>query len=148
MTTKQQPVSGGDPYSGNTAHGTHDPCHSAAQRATYSRRVRALRESGIVPGPSAQRIRIRQHPSTARTYKTEPVESQSTPCHFIWLKQGSPTSHPEDLDQVGPPVELYRSTNAARWGGSTPPRLVCTWARSIRVVASNAAHSCHLVLLH
>ncbi len=42
-------ASGGDPYSGNTTHGTHDPCHSAAQRATYSRLVRALRESGIVP---------------------------------------------------------------------------------------------------
>ncbi len=38
-----------DPYSGNTAHGTHGLCHSAAQRATYERPVRALRESGIVP---------------------------------------------------------------------------------------------------
>ena len=39
-----------DPHSGNTKHyGIHGLCHSAAQRATYQRRVRALRESGIVP---------------------------------------------------------------------------------------------------
>ena len=39
-----------DPHSGNTKHyGIHGLCHSAAQRATYERPVRALRESGIVP---------------------------------------------------------------------------------------------------
>ena len=70
MTTKQQPVSGGDPYSGNAAGNIHGLCHSAAQRATYERPVRALRESGIVP---VSRFQNRLKDLPCMTTKQQPV---------------------------------------------------------------------------
>ena len=48
----------------------HGLCHSAAQRATYVRPVRALRESGIVP---VSRFRDRPKYLPCMTTKQQPV---------------------------------------------------------------------------